>query len=240
VADEARRERFLSAFTQAHKVQQEGEGKAILLVGNEDYPFPVPLVAEAGNWRWDVEAGLDEILTRRIGENELNAIEVMRAVLAAQMEYAEMERERGAGLQYARRLASRNGRKDGLYWPVADGEEASPLGPLVAQAQAEGYRRKNGGGDETGAYHGYRFRMLLAQGPNAEGGARDYIVNGRMIGGFALIATPAEYGNSGVMTFMVNQDGTIYEKDLGPETARTAARIGRFDPDQTWRKLEDK
>ena len=236
VADEARRAKFITSFEEAHKVQQDDPAKAVLMIGNDEFPFPIPLVQEGGKWRWDTVAGFDEILTRRIGENELAAIEVMRAYVVAQHEYAERERD-SAGIQYARRLMSHEGRKDGLYWPAAGDDEVSPLGPLVAQAQREGYKRGRSG-EEQPAYHGYVYRMLYGQGRNAEGGARDYIVNGRMIGGFALIATPAEYADSGVMTFIVNQDGDVFQKDLGPESAEAAARIKLFDPDSSWAKIE--
>ncbi len=187
-----------------------------------------------GKWRWDADAGLDEILTRQIGENELAAIEVMRAYVDAQQEYASMPRD-GSGNQYARRLLSRDGRKDGLYWPASDDSDVSPFGPLIAKAQRQGYKRTKSEG--TPAYHGYDYRILHAQGPNAVGGGRDYIVNDGMIGGFALIATPADYASSGVMTFIVNQDGDVFQKDLGPDTALRAARIKTFDPDSTWGKV---
>jgi hypothetical protein len=235
VADEARRNKFTSAFDEAHEINREDSSKAVLVIGKDQYPFPIPLVAKDGRWRWDTAAGLDEILTRRIGENELAAIEVMHAYVDAQREYAESDRD-GRGIQYARRLASSEGHKDGLYWPVSSDGDVSPLGPLVAQARSEGYRRSKGDKDPP-AYHGYLYRILYAQGPNAAGGAQDYIVKGRMIGGFALIATPANYGNSGVMTFIVNQDGDVFQKDLGPETG-VAAGIKTFDPDQSWRKVD--
>ncbi|MEQ1578083.1 MAG: DUF2950 domain-containing protein [Hyphomicrobium sp.] len=236
VADAARRAKFTTAFDDAHEVKQEDASKAILVIGKESFPFPVPLVAKDGRWQWDTAAGLDEILTRRIGENELAAIEVMRAYVDAQREYAESDRD-GTGIQYARRLLSREGRKDGLYWPATSDGDASPFGPLVAQAQSEGYRRTSGS-EGPPAYHGYHYRILYAQGPNAAGGAREYIVNDLMIGGFALIATPAEYGNSGVMSFIVSQDGDVFEKDLGPDSKQVAARIRSFDPDTKWRKVE--
>ncbi len=236
IADAARRTKFTAAFDDAHVVKQENASKAVLVIGRESFPFPIPLVAKDGKWQWDSAAGLEEILTRRIGENELAAIEVMRAYVDAQREYAETDYD-GAGIQYARRLLSREGRKDGLYWPAAGEGETSPFGPLVAKAQGEGYRRSNGA-EEPPAYHGYHYRVLYAQGPNAAGGARDYIVNNLMIGGFALIATPANYGNSGVMTLIVNQDGDVFEKDLGPLSKQTAARIKTFDPGPDWRKIE--
>jgi hypothetical protein len=235
VDDEARRARFLSAYEEGHALEPDGDSKTTLVIGKDEFPFPIPIVAEAGKWRWDTNAGLDQLLTRRIGENELSAIEVMRAYVAAQLEYAERPRD-GNGIQYARRLMSREGRKDGLYWPAAEGEEESPIGPLVAKAQREGYAGRSKREDGERAYHGYVYRMLYGQGRNATGGARDYLVNDRMIGGFALIATPADYGNSGVMTFIVNQDGEVFEKDLGPDSAKDAQRIKLFDPDDSWRK----
>ena len=238
VADEARRARFLEAFGEAHVLQADGESKSTLVIGKDEYPFPIPLTKTGEEWKWDVAAGIDQILTRRIGENELSAIEVMRAYVAAQLEYAEQPRD-GRGIQYARRLMSREGRRDGLYWETAEGEPDSPIGPLVAKAQGEGYKGRAGREDGQTSYHGYLYRMLYGQGPSAADGTRDYIVNDRMIGGFALIATPSEYGNSGVMTFIVNQDGVVYEKDLGPDTAKEAARIRLFNPDKTWKKVAD-
>ena len=235
VADAAMRANFAAAFDEAHEVKQEDATSAVLVVGKDKYPFPVPLVNVDGKWRWDTPAGLDAILTRRIGENELDTIEVMRAYVVAQQEYAEADRD-GLGLQYARRLMSTKGKKDGLYWPASGEETLSPLGPLIANARAEGYKKPNPSG-EPRTYHGYIYRILYAQGSNAPGGARDYIVNDRMIGGFALIATPAEYANSGVMSFIVNQDGDVYQKDLGPDTNRVAARIKSYDPDSTWVKI---
>jgi hypothetical protein len=234
VADKARRTRFLEAFNQRHQVQQEDSAKAVLTVGEDEFPFPIPIVSQDGKWYWDTDQGLDEILTRRIGENELATIDVMRGYVAAQYEFAAEDRD-GKGAQYARRLMSQEGKRDGLYWPASTGEDESPIGPLIAEAQSKGYS-----GTGTGsAYNGYVFRMLYGQGKSAEDGARDYILNGRMIGGFALVATPAEYENSGVMTFIVNQDGVIYEKDLGPETRARAAEIRLFNPDATWKKVRE-
>ena len=237
VDDEARRTKFLAAYDEGVTLQPDGEGKTTLIIGKDEFPFPIPIVAQDGKWLWDTNAGLDQLLTRRIGENELSAIEVMRAYVAAQLEYAETPRD-GKGIQYARRLMSREGRKDGLYWPAAEGEEESPIGLLVATAQREGYKGRARREDGQAAYHGYVFRMLYAQGRDASGGARDYIVNDRMIGGFALLATPADYGNSGVMTFIVNQDGDVFEKDLGPDSADEARRIRLFNPDSSWRKAD--
>ncbi len=234
VADQARLTRFLEAFDQQHQIQKDSASEAVLLVGEDEFPFPIPIVSDNGKWYWDTDQGLDEILTRRIGENELATIDVMLGYVAAQYEYAEQDRD-GKGAQYARRLMSREGQRDGLYWPVSDGEDQSPIGPLIAEAQSKGYSGTGSGP----AYNGYVFRVLYGQGKSAEDGARDYIFNGRMIGGFALIATPAEYANSGVMTFIVNQDGIIYERDLGPNTRERAAEIRLFDPGPTWKKVDN-
>lgn len=233
VADQAMRSRFLEEFDQRHDVQREDNSNAVLMVGADQFPFPIPIVSENGKWYWDTDQGLDEILTRRIGENELATIEVMRGYVAAQYQYADEDRD-GKGAQYARRLMSTEGKKDGLYWPASGSDEQSPIGPLVAEAQSKGYSGKGTGP----AYNGYVFRLLYGQGKSAEDGARDYILNSRMIGGFALIASPAEYENSGVTTFIVNQDGIIYEKDLGPNTRARAAEIKLFDPDDSWKKVE--
>ena len=236
IDDEARRERFLRAFDEAHKIEQEEPAKSVLVIGKDEYPFPIPIVSEDGSWFWDTDKGIDEILTRRIGEHELNTIEVMRTYVAAQLEYAQKERD-GKGIQYARRLMSRDGRKDGLYWAAAEGEEESPIGPLIAKAQSEGYKARTSGEGQP-AYHGYVYRMLYGQGRSAADGARDFIFNDRMIGGFALIATPADYGNSGIMTFIVNHDGDVYQQDLGPDTQTAARGIKLFDPDSRWKKVD--
>jgi len=232
VADAAARERFNTAYDESHELKQEGGARAVLVIGKEDYPFPIPIIAEGGTWHFDTVAGAQEILDRRIGSNELAAIEVMLAYVDAQREYAEVDRD-GKGVQYARKFSSDEGRKDGLYWPTAEGENESPLGPLVANARAEGYRRA-ANSSAPAPYHGYVFKILTGQGKEAPGGARDYIVNGRMIGGFGLAAAPAEYGNSGVMTFIVDQDGSVLQKDLGPDSALIAAAMTEFNPDATW------
>lgn len=232
-ADQAARERFLAAYDEAHETTQEGESQAVLIIGEDRFPFPIPLVKEEATWRFDAAAGEEEILNRRIGENELSVIKVMQAYVDAQREYATLDRD-GMGVQYARRLLSSEGKKDGLYWPVSEGEGESPLGPLVAGARAEGYEARSG---SPAPYHGYVFRILEEQGSDASGGSMSYVVNGRMIGGFGLITAPAEYGNSGVMTFMINHDGTVYEKDLGPETSELAGKITVFNPDASWKKV---
>ncbi|GAU85416.1 DUF2950 domain-containing protein [Bosea sp. BIWAKO-01] len=231
-ADAADRERFLSAYQEKHQVTVDGD-KATLIVGQNDFPFPIPLVRKNGDWRFDTEAGRKEIVARRLGRNELDAIQVSLAYVDAQNEYASKDRT-GAGVgSYAQRVASRPGKRDGLYWGTGAGEEASPLGALAAQAEREGYK----GGQGKTPYHGYFYKILKRQGPAAPGGSMDYVVGGKMIGGFALLAYPAEYGNSGVMSFIVNQDGTVYQKDLGPRTSRLATRIRSYDPDKTWEKV---
>ena len=231
VADAAARDRFIKAYDEAHKIEQAADNRAVLVVGADDFPFPIPLVEATGAWRFDTAAGKEEILDRRIGANELAAVEVVRAYVDAQREYAEADRD-GNGPQYARHLMSTEGKRDGLYWPTAEGETESPIGPLVGEARAEGYTRHSGA---PTPYHGYVFRILTDQGSNAEGGARDYIVGGRMIGGFGLVAAPAQYGNSGVMSFIVNQDGKVFEKDLGTDTEDLAASMTNFNPDSSWK-----
>ena len=175
------------------------------------------------------------MLDRRIGQNELSTIQTMLAYVDAQRDYAELQRQQSGTAEYAQHILSTPGKKDGLYWPTAEGEPLSPLGPLVASARAAGYRRGAKGEGPT-PYHGYYFKVLTSQGPNAPGGAADYIVNGQMIGGFGLVAWPARYGDSGVMTFIVNHDGVVYQRDLGPQTAKIAPAISRFDLDQSWQK----
>jgi len=233
VADAATRKDFLAAYDAKHQVTTEGD-KATMIVGNDDFPFPIPLVRKDGAWRFDTAAGRDEILYRRIGRNELNAIQAALAYVDAQNEYAE-KGVGGPGV-YARRIVSQPGKKDGLYWPTQPGEDESPLGELAAAAAAQGYRA----GQERQPYHGYYFKILTRQGPKAAGGELDYVVGGKMIGGFALVAYPADYANSGVMTFLVNHEGVVYQKDLGPDTERIASRMTAFNPDNTWQRVDDK
>jgi hypothetical protein len=230
VADAEIRQRFLSAYDARHSIKAEGNKKATLILGAGNFPFPIPLVNNRTGWEFDTAAGRLEILYRRIGRNELDAIQTCLAFVDAQNEYAEKDRGEGAGV-YAQSIVSSPGKKDGLFW--RDDRDPSPLGELAAQASAEGYKV----GEQAAPYHGYYFRILKGQGSDAPGGAFNYVVKGKMIGGFALIAYPAEYGNSGVMTFMVNHAGTVYEKDLGERTERIAKRIILFDPDQTWKKV---
>jgi hypothetical protein len=234
VADRATRENFIAAYDTKHMLSPDGEAKSILVIGDNNWPFPIPLVSKDGAWRFDTAAGREEILRRRIGRNELAAIQVSLAYVQAQNEYASLDPGGLGPHTYAQRIVSSPGKKDGLYWPTTENEEPSPFGDLAAQASAEGYKV----GQAPIPYHGYFYRIIKRQGPGAAGGAFDYVVNGKMIGGFALVAYPAEYGNSGVMTFMVNHDGTVFQKDLGPDTGKLARKIESFAPDQTWTKVD--
>ncbi|MBR0774273.1 DUF2950 domain-containing protein [Bradyrhizobium diazoefficiens] len=233
VADADIRARFVSMYDAKHAIKAEGNKKATLLLGADDFPFPIPLVNTKSGWEFDAAQGRIEVLRRRIGRNELDAIQTALAYVDAQNEYADKDRGEGVGV-YAQRFLSTPGKKDGLFW--RDDSDPSPLGPLVAEASTEGY--KQGAGEGPAPYHGYYFRILKGQGADAAGGALNYVVKGKMIGGFALIAWPAEYGNSGVMTFLVNHAGTVYEKDLGGRTDFIAQRTTLFDPDQTWKKAD--
>jgi hypothetical protein len=232
VEDADTRQRFVDAYEAKHSISMQANKRAILMLGKDDFPFPIPLFQAKTGWEFDTAAGRVEILYRRIGRNELEAIQTALAYVDAQNDYADKDRGAGPGV-YAQRIVSSSGKKDGLYWPT-DGDQ-SPLGELAAQASAEGYKV---GGGEPQPYHGYYYRILTRQGPNAPGGEMDYVINGKMIGGFALVAYPAEYGNSGVMTLVVNHAGTVYQKDLGERTEAIAKRMTRFDPDQTWKKVE--
>jgi len=235
VADADTRQKFVAAYDAKNRIAMEGDSKAMLIIGPEDFPLPIPLVRKDGQWRFDTAEARDEILARRIGKNELDAIQASLAYVDAQHEYADKDRT-GAGMNtYARRIVSQPGKKDGLYWPASQGEDESPLGELMAQATRQGYRA---GAGRT-PYHGYYFKILTRQGPSAEGGAVDYVVQGKMIGGFALVAYPAEYRNSGVMTFLVNHRGTVFQKDLGPQTRKLSEQMNSFNPDATWTRVVD-
>lgn len=234
VANRALGSRFIAAYEAKHAVEAKDE-MATLSIGTDDWPFPIPLARSAQGWSFDVAAGREEILDRRIGANELYAQQVMLAYVDAQNEYAQSLHD-GLKLHvYAQRILSTPGKQDGLYWPTEEAQPPSPLGPLIAGARAEGYRT-----DETARpapYHGYFYHILTAQGPHAPGGAYDYVANGLMLGGFGLVAWPARWDNSGVMTFIVNQDSEIYAKDLGPNSAEIAKAMTRFDPDKSWQKI---
>jgi hypothetical protein len=238
VADQKGRARFLKAYEEKNSLEQEDKDRAVLLVGGKDYPFPIPIVQQGDAWLFDTQAGMEEILNRRIGRNELHTIEVMHAYTDAQREYACMKRKSG-GPEFAEKFASSEGKKDGLYWEAGQGEEKSPFGPLIARATEEGYA---GGLDEDPPepFHGYYFKILKAQGEHADDGAFDYVADGKMVLGFALVAYPAKHGASGIMTFIVNQEGVIFEKDLGEDTAKAAAAMTTFDPDDTWKMYKER
>jgi hypothetical protein len=231
VADADARGKFVSAYDARHSVKVDGK-KATLIIGGDDFPFPVPLIHNKAGWEFDTDAGRQEILYRRIGRNELDTIKTSLAFVDAEDEYADKDRGDGVGV-YAQRIVSNPGKKDGLYWPSDNND--SPLGQLAADASAEGYKA----GSEPQPYHGYYYRILTQQGASAPGGAMSYIVKGKMIGGFALVAYPADYGNSGVMTFIVNHAGTVYQKDLGEDTAARVKSMTSFDPDKAWTKVEE-
>ncbi len=226
---------FTAAFNQGKRIVRESDAKCVLEVGQNFWPFPVPIVKKDDLWFFDTEAGKDELINRRIGKNELATLQSVRAYVQAQREYASKDRDGDEVLEYAQKFRSTPGTKDGLYWPSDLDGELSPLGPLVAQAQAQGYLVKAKEQDAAPEpFHGYYFKILPRQGKHAPGGKYDYVINGNMIGGFALVAWPAEYGETGVMTFIVNQQGRVYQKDLGTKTARTVASLNSYDPDKTW------
>ena len=227
------REVFVAAAAEGWRLEDRGADIKELVIGNEDWPFPVPLVKDTGGWRFDTDAGEDEILARRIGRNELAVIDICHAYVAAQRAYARSGHDGKPAGVFARRFNSEAGLHNGLYWQAARGEPRSPLGDLVAAAAGEGYDL--GAGKEPAPFHGYYFRILTAQGPSAPGGARDYLSNGELSGGFALVAWPARYDATGIMTFIVNADGTVLEKDLGPETVATVKAMALYNPDGTWR-----
>jgi hypothetical protein len=233
VADKAGRGRFIAAYEEKNKLVNEGDKKVVLVVGQNDWPMPIPLVKEGEAWLFDTKEGEDEILNRRIGKNELNTIEVCLAYVDAQREYAMKDCDGNRVRDYAQRFASTRGKKDGLYWEAKEGEVQSPMGPLMAKAAKEGYKRFT-----LSPYHGYYYRLLKAQGEHASGGAYSYVAHGNMMGGFAMVAYPAVYGNSGIMTFVVNQDGFVYQKDLGKDTKKIAEAMTLYDPDETWKQLK--
>jgi hypothetical protein len=235
VADRLGRQDFVTAYDQAHRIELKGEESAELIIGKEAWPLPIPIVREQGRWHFDTAAGKEEILNRRIGRNELKVIEVCREYVRAQREYAALKP--GAQNEFAQKFTSSSGEKDGLYWPAMPGDPQSPLGPLVAEARASGYvtHPDSAPRSQSHPFHGYYFRILAAQGEHAPGGAKSYIVGGRMTRGFALIAYPDRYGDSGIMTFIVDQNGIVYEKNLGPQSGRLAATIAEYDPDTSWR-----
>ncbi len=237
VADAADRQGFVDAAAESARIEQDDDNHAVLTIGNDDWPFPIPLVRDAKGWYFDVAAGKEELFNRRIGRNELSTIAVLRAFVDAENEYAEKDRNRDGIREYAQKLMSSKDAQDGLYWPSKEGEPESPMGPLIAEAVAAGYKPGQSSGPKP--YHGYYYRMLTAQGRHAPGGAKSYINDGHMTKGFAALAYPAQYGNSGIMTFIVNQSGILFQKDLGGDTAQAAAAIDAYDPDESWQPVTD-
>lgn len=237
VTDRETLEKFVKGYEEANSLEKTTETQVTLATGKDAWPLPIPIVKDDAGWRFDTEAGDDEIIARRIGRNELSTIQSCLAFVDAQREYYERDPEKSGLLHYAHRFGSSPGKRDGLYYPTQEGEKPSPLGELFAAAKAEGYQKKKSG--EPTPYHGYQYRILDGQGPHATGGAYSYLAHGKLLGGFALVAAPASYGNSGVMTFLVNQDGVVFEKDLGPKTAALAQAIKLFDPDETWKRVPD-
>jgi hypothetical protein len=224
---------FAKLVGQFSRLVQKADDRFVINLGDQNWPFPIPLVKKGGTWFFDTAAGKEEIVNRRIGEDELIAIGVCQTYLAAQREYASEDRVGDGVLRFAQKLRSTPGQKDGLYWPAAPDEDPSPFGPLIAEVRAEGYGGKTAEGKPQ-PFHGYHFKLLTAQGASAPGGAYNYIINGNLIAGFALVAYPAHWGESGVMTFIVNQWGKVYERNLGPQSADLAAAMTDFDPDQDW------
>jgi hypothetical protein len=237
VADKQRREGFVKAYDENYRLVSEG-ANMILVIGSNEWPFPIPLVKKGESWVFDTDKGKEEILNRRIGQNELDAIQVCLAYVDAQREYAMKDLD-GDGLrEYAQKFRSDAGKKNGLYWEAKAGEEQSPLGPLAARAQSEGYGQ-NKASNKPVPYRGYYYKILTAQGKAASAGAYSYIVKGKMIGGFALVAYPAQYGNSGLMTFIVNHEDKVFQKNLGKNTAAAASAMTAYNPDSTWSEVKE-
>ena len=236
VADTQRRADFLKAYDEKNSLVNQ-DNDVILVIGKNDWPFPIPLVKKSTSWVFDTEKGKQEILNRRIGENELFTIQTLLAIGDAQREYALKDRNRNGLLEYAQKFVSDPGKKNGLYWEAKSGEAQSPLGPIMAQAKSQGYEKVAAG--TPAPYHGYYYRILTAQGKDAPGGAYSYLVRGKMIGGFAVVAYPAEYGNSGVMTFIVNHDGKVFQKNLGNNTAALGKNMKEYNPDSTWSAVKE-
>jgi hypothetical protein len=235
VGDKQRRAEFIAAYDQKNRLDTQGE-KKILIVGKDDWPFPIPIVKKGQSWVFDTDQGKEEILNRRIGRNELDTIQICLAIVDAEREYAMKDRDKNGLLEYAQKFVSDPGKKNGLYWETKAGEPESPLGPIMSQARSAGYQGKPS--TTPTPYHGYYYKILTAQGKNAPGGAYSYLVKGKMIGGFGVVAYPAEYGNSGVMTFIVNHDGKVFQKNLGPNTASVAKSMKEYNPDSTWSEVK--
>jgi hypothetical protein len=231
---------FSRRMSQKISPVKESDSKVELDIGYEAWPFPIPLVKDGGEWFFDTVAGQEEILNRRVGKNELDTIRVCNAYVDAQRQYDSADRIGDGCMQYAQHLRSSPGEHDGLYWHAEPGDDASPLGPLIAAARGEGYRHESKiMSDAQNPYHGYFFKVLTRQGRHAPGGKYNYVINGHMVAGFALVAWPAEWGNSGVMTFIVNQSGKVYEANLGPKTVSIALKMTEYDPDSRWTPVEN-
>ena len=237
VADKNNHAKFVKEYQEKVKFVTDKD-QASVVIGNDSYPMAVPLVKKDSGWVFDTPAGREEILKRRIGRNELSAIKVCQEYVQTQREYASVDRDLDGVMQYAQRFCSTPGKRDGLYWEAPETEASSPLSPLVAAAAGEGYTSGKACAIASEPYHGYLYKILLAQGSNAPGGAYSYVINGNMIAGFALVAWPAEYGVSGVMTFVVNQNGIVYEKDLGASTDEMVKAMTGYDPDTTWNRAQ--
>ena len=232
--------RFLAAYDEKHSFEDKG-ARSVLQVGKDDWPFPAPLVKKGNHWTFDANAGREEILNRRIGQNELDTMQTLLAIVDAQREYAASDADGNGFADYARRFVSTAGKKNGLYWDTKPGQPESPLGPLVAVAAREGYSKaaaEKQAQPQSQAYHGYHYKIITSQGKDAAGGAYDYMVGDKLLGGFAVVAWPARYRVSGVTTFIVNHDGVVYEKDLGANGAASAAAMTRYNPDPSWRKAQ--
>jgi hypothetical protein len=236
VADNNARDTIVAKYGEMHRLAYDERGRVILYLGADNWPFPIPLVKKGDGWVYDTAAGKRELLYRRVGRNELFTIDVLADLAEAQQEYASETLDDGGVKQFAQKIQSDPGKHNGLYWPVSSGEDVSPIGPLMADATAEGY--KTGSGSPV-PFHGYYYRVLTRQGKNSPGGAKDYLEQGKMTQGFAFLAYPASYGASGVMTFMINQDGVIVQKDLGRDTAKVAGEITEYNPDATWQEDDD-
>jgi hypothetical protein len=232
VADKSGREHFIKLYDEKIVIEGVDSGRATFIIGADDFPYPIPLVKKGNVWRFDAKAGAEELLNRRIGKNELEVIEILRAYVDAQREYAATDWNGDGVTEFAQKVRSTEGNKDGLYWAAQEGEKQSPFGPLAAKAAKEGYSKENT------ALHGYYFRVLKGQGKDAEGGAFDYLVNGKMILGYAMVAYPAKFGASGIMTFIVNQKGIVYQKNLGKNSGKIAELMKQFNPDKSWNKVE--
>jgi len=237
VADATARERFVEQYDTAHNLAADGDDTFTLEVGEDEWPVPIPIVKVGDTWSFDIDAGIDELVYRRIGRNELGAIETCRGIVEAQQDYASQGHDGLPAGSYAQKLVSDAGKHNGLYWKSSPDERASPVGPFIAQAAAEGYRA-TGTAEKPAPYHGYIYRLLTAQGPAASGGARSYLDKGQLTGGFAVVAYPVDYESSGVETFIINHDGVLYQKNLGADTEKLAAAIDVFNPDTTWTKVD--